>query len=96
MLVVSGSIAAMAADLPVRSAPPAVPVVSPVYNWTGLYAGLRAGFGFAGNDKWGISNAGGLVNRNAGQVGLRGGQFGLFAGYNWQFASSPVVIGGRG
>jgi len=37
---------ASAADLPVKA-----PIVSPVYNWTGFYVGVNAGFG------WGRKNA---------------------------------------
>ena len=39
---------AFAADLPSIKAPPPAPVVAPL--WTGFYAGLNAGYGFAGNN----------------------------------------------
>ena len=37
---------AFAADLPIRSAPPSM--LSPVsaYNWTGIYVGANAGYGW--------------------------------------------------
>ena len=40
--------AAVAADLPSTKAPPLVSYVS-AYNWTGLYAGANAGYGWGGN-----------------------------------------------
>ena len=40
---------ALAADLPIPSYPPPLPVA--VYNWTGIYLGINGGFG-TGNSKW--------------------------------------------
>ena len=46
--------AAFAADLP--AGPPAqapaayVPVVAPVYNWSGIYIGINGGYGFGSTD----------------------------------------------
>jgi len=83
---------ASAADLP-RKAPAYAPPPT-VYNWTGFYLGLHAGYG------WGTTTATDAVATNGfcwfacgfqwnadvhGFVG--GGQ----VGYNWQFAPSWVV-----
>ena len=91
---------AIAADLPVRRAPPAPAFVAvPVFTWTGFYVGGNAGYGFAGGGD--VSTVGafpaaqtlitaGVVPGSSkltpeGFVG--GGQI----GYNWQFGS--VVLG---
>ena len=39
---------ALAADMPTKAPPP---IAAPVYNWTGFYVGVNAGFG------WGRKNA---------------------------------------
>ena len=68
--------AAFAADLP--AGPPAqapaayVPVVTPVYNWSGIYIGINGGYGFGSTD-WSSPTAGvvgtGTFNTNGGLVG---------------------------
>ncbi|MCC2096910.1 MAG: porin family protein [Hyphomicrobiales bacterium] len=76
--------AAFAADLPARSEPYApAPVVAPpqVYNWSGFYAGLNAGYGW-GSHRRGASN---LLKGPTG--GVWGGQM----GYNYQM--NNVVLG---
>ncbi|MBV9052481.1 MAG: porin family protein, partial [Hyphomicrobiales bacterium] len=49
VLAVSG-IAASAADLPTRKGPPIAPAYIPAFTWTGFYAGLNAGVGWANNN----------------------------------------------
>jgi outer membrane immunogenic protein len=69
--------AASAADMPARMATKAPAYVSPVYNWTGLYLGVNAGYGWATSS---FGDADGFVG---------GGQI----GYNWQAMGSPLVLG---
>src|ERR1700734_2300651 len=79
---------AFAADLPVRSAPPSM--LSPVsaYNWTGIYVGANAGYG------WGNQNPLGLIAPQFGQnnsFSTSGGMFGGTVG--GQVQVSHVVLG---
>src|SRR3954454_5738138 len=87
-----------AADLPVRSAPPA-PIIAavPVFTWTGFYAGVNAGWGWGNNDRDpvflspGVGTpglAGSLVFTNSDDGGFTGGGQ---VGYNYQIGS--FVIG---
>jgi outer membrane immunogenic protein len=74
--------ASFAADLPMRSAPPAF-VPPPVYNWSGFYLGLNAGAGWSNSGNVTVSDpvlgAQSIgVSSRTGFVG--GGQ----AGYNFQ------------
>jgi outer membrane immunogenic protein len=85
--VLSGS--AFAADLPVRSVPPS-PMYSPVsaYNWTGIYVGANAGYG------WGNQNPLGLIAPQLGQnnsFNINGGMFGGTVG--GQVQVNHVVLG---
>ncbi|QND50596.1 porin family protein (plasmid) [Phyllobacterium sp. 628] len=78
--VLSGS--AYAADA-VSEAPPEAVFTEPAFTWTGFYAGVNAGYGFAGDDKVGLRTFGrylGDVDKleNSGFFG--GGQI----GYNYQ------------
>lgn len=43
------AVPAFAADMPARYAK-APPMVSPIYNWTGFYIGVNAGYGFSDRD----------------------------------------------
>jgi outer membrane immunogenic protein len=66
-------LAALAADLPYKAQPGYVP--QPAYaNWTGIYAGLNAGYGF-GKSNWDIP---------AVSTSPKGALAGLTAGYNFQ------------
>ena len=77
-LAVTATSAAVAADLPVKAPAP----VAVAATWTGFYAGLNAGYGWASlSDPSGTDNLNGFVG---------GGQ----AGYNWQF--NNIVVGVEG
>ena len=84
--------AAFAADLP--AGPPAqapaayVPVVTPVYNWSGIYIGINGGYGFGSTD-WSPSGFTG-----PGTFNTNGGLVGGTAGFNFQ--SGSVVFGIEG
>jgi outer membrane immunogenic protein len=71
---------AMAADLPVtyKAAPPVV-----VYNWTGCYIGVHAGYGSFHDDNYSAATGG---------SGIAGGQLGC----NYQFDQFVVGIEGEG
>ena len=85
--------AASAADLPVRSAPPA-PIVAavPVFTWTGFYVGVNAGVGFNNSDDGDIVFGGETIigdsDDDAGFIG------GAQVGYNYQIGSFVVGLEG--
>jgi outer membrane immunogenic protein len=85
--------AAVAADLPVPSAPPPVAPVAyapaAIYNWTGFYLGGHVGAGFA-NSSWSDPFSGGNNTFNSGAGFLGGGQIG--ANYQW----NALVLGVEG
>ncbi|MCJ2058590.1 porin family protein [Methylobacterium sp. J-048] len=81
---------AQAADLPRRAPPPPLPV-PPAFTWTGLYAGLNAGYAFR-------TGSGGFTDPTYGAVtgGNRSGGFagGGQIGYNYQLTpGSGFVLG---
>jgi outer membrane immunogenic protein len=82
------STSAFAADLAPQAAEPIAPIVAPVYNWTGFYAGLHAGAVF-GDAKVTNPGIGSETFRNTGFIG------GAHAGYNQQFDNN-IVIGLEG
>ena len=81
--------AASAADLPVRSAPPA-PIIAavPVFTWTGFYVGVNAGYGWNSNDSITVGGVRFDLDDEGGFVG------GAQAGYNYQIGS--FVVGREG
>jgi outer membrane immunogenic protein len=82
-LLAMTSSGAFAADLPIRKAPPPLPI--PIYNWTGFYIGGNAGgvweTGTISDNFFGTS----FSNSRSGFIG--GGQI----GYNWQVSPQWVL-----
>jgi outer membrane immunogenic protein len=92
--------AASAADLPVRTAPPA-PIIQavPIFTWTGFYAGVNAGWGWRDSDRDPVILApGGLVPAGlAGTLIFNNNDDGGFTGggqigYNYQIGSFVVGL----
>jgi Opacity protein and related surface antigens len=83
-----GVASASAADIPRREAMPAkAPLyVSPVYNWTGAYAGLYGGYG------WGGSSFSAPIS--TGSFDLSGGVLGGTLGYNYQVGQAVFGLEG--
>lgn len=75
--------AAQAADMP--SYEPVAPVAVPSFSWTGPYLGVQAGYDWFDAD----NRASGLSPQSKPDGFTVGG----FAGYNYQFDNSPLVIG---
>jgi outer membrane immunogenic protein len=85
MMAVAGWIgAASAADMSRPFPPFSRSAFSPVYNWTGLYAGINGGYGW-GSSTW---------NAFPSSFNTNGGLFGGQLGYNWQ--SGQFVTGLEG
>ncbi len=85
--------AAWAADLPVAppQAPAAyVPVVAPVYNWSGVYIGINGGYAF-GNSNWNSTTG---FTPGTGDFNVTGGLVGGTIGINFQ--SGSIVYGVEG
>jgi len=83
--VVLGTAAASAADLAPRyyKAPP--PVVSPLYNWSGFYAGINGGWGTSHNCWTRTATAGAAIAPvSEGCHDADGGTVGGQIGYRWQ------------
>jgi opacity protein-like surface antigen len=85
LIALSGS--TLAADLPVRTAPPPAVMAS----WAGFYLGAHGGYGWKRDDFSELSNF--FVTEPLPINGIRskGAVYGAQAGYNWQFG--PVVTG---
>ena len=81
-----GTTAAIAADLPMKAAPPPVQI----YNWTGFYIGAAAGGSIGGSDH--VDRATGFSDASG--YNVKGGLIGGTVGYNWQM--SNIVVGFEG
>jgi outer membrane immunogenic protein len=81
-VVALGLSPAVAADMRMPVKAPAQ-VYAPIYNWTGLYLGLHAGYGFGGNSNLGLPGFSG----NDGDGFLGGAQI----GFDYQFAPNWVA-----
>lgn len=79
-------VAANAADMPTRKAPPPMFSAAPI-SWSGFYIGLNGGGGVAGYSRDGLYDSN-PVNNSESQGGLL---FGIQAGYNMQFSSNMVA-----
>ena len=87
---------ALAADLPVKSAP--MRVAEPLPTWTGFYIGLNGGLGYQQDqlNLTGLDDAGAFAIATGlvpGQINTRGGGglFGGTVGYNWQVMPQWVL-----
>lgn len=86
----SMAVGALAADLPVRSAPPA-PVIGaiPIFTWTGFYAGVNAGYGWVSGNNGYYDPTFGFIERGGDEGGFVGG---AQIGYNYQIGSFVVGV----
>jgi outer membrane immunogenic protein len=94
-LATAGISAASAADLPMRSAPPAPYIAAvPVFTWTGFYVGAQVGYGWNANENDIVLPTGFVVE--SGDFGDSGDGFlaGVHAGYNYQIGSFVVGLEG--
>jgi len=77
VISLAGIGSASAADMAVRPAPPPLPYVAPIYNWTGFYIGINGGWGQSSTSyDW--------ANFFARSDNASGGTVGGQIGYNWQ------------
>lgn len=83
-LVLAAS-AACAADMPGYEAPVAAAAPVPSFTWSGPYVGLQAGYSWFDADN--------RLNGLSPDTSPDGFLVGAFAGYNYQFDNSPIVIG---
>jgi len=90
-ILMSYSMPAMAADMPVKAAPAPAPVATPTVDWTGLYVGGHAGFMDITDHIVDVDqlNGGAHFEFNTGTA-LAGGQ----AGYNFQWGYFVIGVEG--
>jgi outer membrane immunogenic protein len=92
---------ALAADLPQPAPPPPqapaayVPVVAPVYNWSGIYVGINGGWGIGTADWTPVGGTRNSVSANGGVIGGTLGfnyQMGAFEGdFDWSAINSSTA-----
>ncbi|WP_312015495.1 outer membrane beta-barrel protein [Bradyrhizobium manausense] len=93
-MVLGGVAAADAADLPRPSYVKAPRLEATLYDWTGFYVGVNAGYGVGRN----LTSSGftGTIFNETNRLAPQGGLGGVQAGYNWQagnFGLGNVVVG---
>ena len=84
--------AAVAADLPSRSAPVLAPPVAAASAWAGFYIGANLGYGLVRDDVVGVRDPAWIGN--IGKMNSKGLFGGVAAGYSWQ--STSIVYGLEG
>jgi outer membrane immunogenic protein len=86
-IAIGAAAPALAADLPARNAPyTKAPMISPIYDWSGFYAGINGGGGFSHNC-WDLTvNPGGPIGPE-GCHDASGGTIGGQVGYRWQMTN---------
>jgi outer membrane immunogenic protein len=87
-ILILGSVAASAADLPIKAAPTVAPI--PVFSWTGCYIGAHAGGGTM-RDSFTFDNDNGSRGSN-GTGAIAGGQ----TGCNYQDGNAVFGLEGEG
>ncbi|WP_322596957.1 hypothetical protein [Bradyrhizobium sp. SEMIA] len=94
VMVIGGTAAAGAADLTRPAYVKAPRLEATLYDWTGFYLGVNAGYGVGRN----LTSAGftGTIFTEISRLGPQGGLGGAQAGYNWQGGNlglGNVVLG---
>jgi len=86
---------ASAADLPVRTEPPAAyfPGAPRIYDWGGGYIGINGGYAF-GQSEWGSDPLNPSGNNSTGNFHVNGGMAGVTMGVSGQFGA--FVLGAEG
>jgi outer membrane immunogenic protein len=82
---------AMAADIPVRKAPPPVSAPVAVYSWTGCYLGAGGGYGMFNQETQLVTDPGGTVVAGSTIAGGRGWFGTVQVGCDYQIGSTIVV-----
>jgi outer membrane immunogenic protein len=85
IVVLGATVPAFAADLPARVYTKAPPVVMAAYDWSGFYAGINGGGGWA-HTCWNL-----VAGLSEGCHDANGGTIGGQIGYRWQ--TGPIVFG---